>query len=463
MNGWVITGARLVDGDGAREGTLRIAGERIAEVLPAAVDAAAVATRHGAELVDGRGRWLIPGGVDPHVHFALPVAGTVTCDDFAGGTRAALAGGTTTVIDFVTPGRGEPLRATVEARLREASSAVCDYSLHLSVTEWRDATAAELRDVSREFNLRSVKLYMAYLETIGLDDGALAAAMRACADLDLTVLLHAEDGAEVTRRQHALLAAGETSPAAHPRSRPPEVEEAAVRRALVLAREAGCRLYVVHVSTAGGLAAIAAARDAGQAVFAETCPQYLWLDESAYDAPLDQAACCVMSPPLRAPAHREALRAAVRRGDVDVLATDHCAFTRAQKSFSRDDFTCIPGGAAGVEQRLALTYTACVVQGGLSPAAWVRLVAQRPAEIFGLAPRKGRLAAGADADLVLWHADREWTITAGDAHGRSDHLLYEGLRVRGQVDRAWSRGELVAVAGRIVAPDGRGRLLTSNT
>ena len=275
MNGAVIIGARLVDGDGAREGSLRIEGERIAELLPAGADAVAIAARHGAEVVDGRGRWLIPGGVDPHVHFALPTAGTVTCDDFASGTRAALAGGTTTVIDFVTPARGESLRAAVEARLREASSAVCDYSLHLSVTEWRAGMADELRDVSREFGLRSVKLYMAYLETIGLEDAALAAAMEACADLDLTVLLHAEDGAEVARRQRELLAAGQTTPAAHPRSRPPGVEERAVRRALALARETGCRLYVVHVSTGGGIAAIAAARAAGQVVFAETCPS-IW-------------------------------------------------------------------------------------------------------------------------------------------------------------------------------------------
>ncbi len=442
MNGVVITGAMLVDGDGARSGTLRSEGRRIAEVLPAGIDAAALAARHGAEVVDGRGHWLIPGGIDPHVHLALPVAGTVTCDDFASGTRAALAGGTTTIIDFVTPARGESLRVAVEARLSEASSSFCDCSLHLSLTEWRDGLAGELRDVSREYDLRSVKLYMAYLETVGLADDALASAMNACAALDLTVLLHAEDGAEVARRKRELLAAGETAPDAHPRSRPPEVEEHAVQRALGLARDAGCRLYVVHVSTAGAIAAIAAARAAGQEVFAETCPQYLCLDESVYDAPGDQSALFVMSPPLRAPAHREALRSAVRHGDVDVIATDHCAFTRAQKNLNARNFTCIPGGVSGVEQRLALAYTACVVEDGLSPAAWIRLVAQRPAEIFGLAPRKGRLAAGADADLVLWDPDRAWTITAADAHGRSDHTIYEGMRVHGRVERVWSGGQL---------------------
>lgn len=459
MNGLVIGGATLVDGDGAREGTLRVEGERIAEVLPAGVDAAAVAARHGAELVDGRGRWLIPGGVDPHVHFALPVSGTITCDDFASGTRAALAGGTTTIIDFVTPARGEPLRAAVEARLREASASVCDYSLHLSVTEWRDDMAAELRDVSREYGLRSVKFYMAYLETIGLEDDALAAAMKACADLGLTVLVHAEDGAEVARRQRTLLAAGETSPAAHPRSRPPEVEENAVRRALVLARAAGCRLYVVHVSTAGGIAAIAAARAAGQEVFAETCPQYLWLDESVYAAPFEQAAPFVMSPPLRAPAHRDALRAAVLRGDVDVIATDHCAFTRAQKARGRDDFTRIPGGVAGVAHRLALTYTRCVVEGGLAPDAWVRLVCRRPAEIFGLLPRKGSLAPGVDADLVLWDPAAPGVIANEGSQDGSDHTIYEGRRVQGRAERVWLRGLPVAIDGQVSASLAGGRCL----
>jgi dihydropyrimidinase len=456
MTAVVITGAKLVDGNGVREGTLRVEGERIAEVLSAGIDAAAVAARHGADLIDGRGRWLIPGGIDPHVHFALPVAGTITCDDFASGTRAALAGGTTTIMDFVTPVRGESLRAAVEARLREASSAVCDYSLHLSVTEWRAGMVAELRDVSREYGLRSVKLYMAYLETIGLADDALASAMKACADLDITVLLHAEDGAEIAWRQRALLAAGEISPAAHARSRPPAVEEVAVRRALGIVRRTGCRLYVVHVSTAGAIAAITAARAAGQNVFAETCPQYLCLDERAYDGSFDRSANYVMSPPLRARAHCDALRTAVARGEFDVFATDHCAFTEAQKVSVRGDFTRIPGGVAGVEQRLAVTYKICVVEEGMPPSQWVRLITCRAAEIFGLNSRKGSLAVGADADLVLWDPDHEWTITAAAAHSHSGHSIFEGVTVRGQVDRVWSRGALTVADDRVIPAEGRG-------
>lgn len=460
MSGYLITGAGLVDGDGERPGSLRTDGERIAEVLPADLpdaDLADLAARHGCAVVDGRGRWLVPGGVDPHVHFALPVGDTVTVDDFATGTRAALAGGTTTIIDFVTPRRDESLLEATAARLVEAARSSCDYALHASATAWRSTTAAELRACVDRFGLRSLKLYLAYLETIGLEDADLFAAMQAAAALDLTVLLHCEDGASVSQRQRALLAAGETGPAAHPRSRPPACEVDAVVRALDLAARAGCRPYVVHASTGGAVAAIRAARTRGQMVRAETCPQYLLLDEDAYQRPVAEAALFVMSPPLRSPAERDALRAAVWRGDLDVVATDHCAFDRRQKERERGDFTRIPGGASGVEHRLALLYTLGVVPGALTPSAWVRLVSAQPARIFGLYPRKGSLAPGADADLVLWDPTAAGVIRAAADHEVCDHSVYEGLAVRGRAARVWLRGRTVVADGRLDAAPGQGR------
>jgi dihydropyrimidinase len=463
MNGYLISGATLVDGDSARPGSLRTAGERIAEELPphlAAGDLADLAARHDCEMIDGRGLWLIPGGVDPHVHFALPAAGTVTADDFLSGSRAALAGGTTTVLDFVTPGRRESLVAAAAVRLAEASPAACDFGLHASVTAWRPETAAELATCARELGLRSVKLYLAYLETVGLADAVLEAALQAAAALDLTVLMHCEDGARIAARQRELLAAGERGPAAHPRSRPPVCEETAVVHALALAAQTECRPYLVHLSTAGAIGAVKTARARGRTVYAETCPQYLLLDESLYAGDFAAAAPYVMSPPLRSFAHRGALRAALADGVIDVVATDHCAFNLAgQKELGRDDFTRIPGGAAGVEQRLTLLYTLGVATGLLAPAAWVRLVSTRPAQIFGLYPRKGSLAAGADADLVLWDPAATWTIRARDAHGRSDHSIYEGRPVRGRPVRVWSRGETVFADGRLQAAAGRGRFL----
>jgi len=462
LGGYLITGATLIDGDGERPGSLRTEGERIAAILPADVpdaDLADLAARHGCEVVDGRGRWLVPGGVDPHVHFALPVGDTVTVDDFATGSRAALAGGTTTIIDFVTPARDQSLVEATEARLAEAARSSCDYALHASATAWRSTTAAELGACVERYGLRSLKLYLAYLETIGLADADLFAAMQAAAALDLTVLVHCEDGASVSQRQRALVTAGETGPAAHLRSRPPRCEVDAVVRALDLAARAGCRPYVVHVSTGGAVVAIRAARARGQTVLAETCPQYLVLDENAYRRPFAEAAAFVMSPPLRAPAERDALRTAVWRGDLDVVATDHCAFDRRQKDRGRGDFTRIPGGASGVEHRLALLYTLGVVPGALTPSAWVRLVSAQPARIFGLYPRKGSLAPGADADLVLWDPAVTRVIHAAEDHEVCDHSVYEGLAVRGRAERVWLRGTEVVRQGEILAPTDGGTFI----
>lgn len=463
MPDYLIAGATLVDGSSARPGGLRTAGESIAEVLPAGLaghDLADLAARHGCEVVDGTGTWLIPGAVDPHVHFGLRAGRVATSDDFLTGSRAALAGGTTTIIDFITPSRGEALMAAAEARFAESASSTCDYALHASVTQWRDGIAGELAACRRAWGLRSLKLYLAYLETIGLAGEPLAAAMRAAADLDLTVLVHCEDGARIAAEQRALLAAGRRGAGAHPRSRPPDSEESAVAGALALAERAGCRPYLVHLSTAGAVAAVAAARARGQRVLAETCPQYLLFDERVYEQDEALAACYVMSPPLRPASHRQALRSALAGGFFDVVATDHCSFDRAQKSeHGASDFTRIPGGAAGVEHRLVLLYTLGVATGLLAPADWVRLVATRPAEIFGLYPRKGSLLPGADADLVLWDPAPSWTIDAQRSHQRCDHSIYEGQAVRGRPVRVWSRGEVVYAEGRVQAAAGRGRHL----
>ncbi len=483
MADWLITNVRLIDADGEREGSLRTAGGRIAEVLPAEglpaegssrtgrpagaamEDLTALAARHGCRLLDGRGRWLVPGGVDPHVHLGLRSGDARTVDDFASGTRAALAGGTTTVIDFVTPTRQESLVAATGARLAETVGSSCDFHLHASITAWRPATreepgtAAELRRCVERFGHRSLKLYLAYLETIGLAGDHLAAAMAAAADLDLTVLLHCEDGAEVSRRRAELVAAGDLSPAAHARSRPPEVEVAAVRTALALAARTGCRPYLVHLSTADALAAVAAAREQGQAVWAETCPQYLLLDASAYARPAAEAALLVMSPPLRDPEHGVALRAALASGAVDVVGTDHCAFSRAQKQAAADHFPAIPNGVAGVAYRLTLLHTHFVAAGLISPSRWVELVAAGPARAFGLCPRKGSLAVGADADLVLWDPEHRGVIHAGEPPHPSDHTVYEGWPVVGRAERVWLRGESVVEDGAVVAGAGRGRFL----
>lgn len=458
----LIANATLVTGSGAFPGSLRTDGERIAEVIRGELtegDAAALSRRHGDVVVDGRGLLLAPGGVDPHVHFSLPVAGTVTVDDFASGSLAALAGGTTTVIDFVTPGRDESLVAATEARLAEATSCACDHGLHMTVTAWREEIPDEMT-ACRERGLVSVKMYLAYLESIGLVDDALEPAMRAAADLDLVVLLHCEDGAAVSQRQRELLAAGRTGPDAHPLSRPAEVEEDSVRHALDMARRTGCRPYVVHISAAGSVAAVTSAKADGLICYAETCPQYLLLQDGVYAGSFEQGAAHVMSPPLRPADHRDALVRALARGEFDVVATDHCSFDLAgQKDRVRDDFTCIPGGAAGVEHRLVLLHTLVAATGSLGPTDWVRLACEMPARIFGLWPRKGSLRPGADADLVLWDPTAPGVIRADDDHHRCDHSVFEGHATVGRPVKVWSRGELVVDGGTVLAAPGRGRFV----
>ncbi|MCP4573621.1 MAG: dihydropyrimidinase [bacterium] len=458
----LIANATLVTGAGAFPGSLRTDGERIAEVVRGELtegDAAALARRHGDRVVDGRGKLLVPGGVDPHVHFALPVAGTVTVDDFASGSIAALAGGTTTIIDFVTPSRDESLVDATEARLAEAAACACDYGLHMSVTAWREGMAAEMA-ACRERGLVSAKMYLAYLESIGLVDAALEPAMRAAAELDLVVLLHCEDGVAVSARQQELLAAGRTGPDAHPLSRPAQMEEDSVRHALDMARRTGCRPYVVHISAAGSVAAVTEAKFVGLTCYAETCPQYLMLEDSVYSGSFLEGAAHIMSPPLRPEMHRARLVEALARGEFDVVATDHCSFDlHGQKDRIRDDFTRIPGGAAGVEHRLSLLHTIVAQTGALGPTDWVRMACEMPARIFGLWPRKGSLQPGADADLVLWDPAARRTIRAADDHHRCDHSIFEGRQVVGRPAQVWSRGELVVDDGIVLAAPGRGRFV----
>jgi dihydropyrimidinase len=467
VDGTLITGTLLVDGSSSRPGTLRTEGERIAEILPKELsdgETADLAARHGCDVVDGSGLWLIPGGVDPHVHFGLRAGKISTSDDFLSGTRAALAGGTTTVLDFITPARGESLAAAAANRMTEAAHAACDFALHAGVTEWREGMADELSACIAEFGLRSVKLYMAYLETIGLERGALETAMRTAAALDLTVLVHCEDGARISALQQDLLAGGQHGVSAHPRSRPPACEEIAVAEALNLAAKTGCRPYLVHLSTAGAITAVREARRRGLIVLAETCPQYLLFDESVYAGAFHDAAPYVMSPPLRPAEHRKAVCAGLSEGILDIVATDHCAFDlTGQKELGRNDFTRIPGGAAGVEHRLPLLFTLGVQGGLISASDWVRLVSTRPAEVFGLAPRKGTLSAGSDADLVLWDPHASRTIRASDANTRCDHTIYEGMTVRGCAARVWLRGRTVFEDGALCAPSGKGTFLLASS
>jgi dihydropyrimidinase len=451
----LLRGGTLVSDGRCRAGDVLLDGERIAAAGEGIAAPSAV-----QRVVDAAGCLVFPGGIDPHVHLELETQAGRCADDFLSGTRAALAGGTTTVIDFVTPGRDEPLAAALAVRQRAARRSACDYLLHMSVTSWRDGMEAELESCCRDAGIVSVKAYLAYRETIGVSDREFLSLLDAARRLRFLTMVHAESGDMVGYLQRRLLAEGRRSAAHHPDSRPPEVEGDAARRALLMARLAGVPLYIVHVSTQQAIEAVAAARRAGQAAIAETCPQYLLLDEALYRGAPAAAADAVMSPPLRSAEHRQALWQALAEGTVQALGTDHCPFAgEAKERHAEDDFTRIPGGSGGVEYRLSLLYTYGVAAGRITPARFVDLVATRPAKLFGLYPRKGALRPGSDADLVVWDPEKRWTVKAAEQRQRGGSTLYEGMELRGAPRAVISRGETVCHEGRLEAEAGRGRWL----
>ena len=411
------------------------------------------------EIVDASGQLVFPGGVDPHVHMSLPVMGTVSSDDFESGTAAGLAGGTTTIIDFVHPERGQDFMEALTERRREAEVSCCDYAFHMAVTWWGEHTAGWMARCV-EAGIPSFKVYLAYLETVGLGDRELVSVLETAADLDALIVAHAEQGEVIERLRDRLAAAGGGGdPMLHARSRPPETEGEATAHAVALAGHAGCRLYVVHVTCRPAIEAIAAAQLRGERVWGETCPQYLLLDDRVYEADDFEGAAYVIAPPIRPLGHQEPLWNALHAGTLQSVGTDHCPFTMEQKRLGIDDFRRIPGGAAGIEHRLALLYTHGVVAGRIDIHRFVDLVSTRPAMIMGLRPRKGSIALGSDADLVVWDPDATSTISAATHRHQCDRSLFEGYEVRGRPTYVVSGGRIAMAAGDLRARPGDGRFL----
>ena len=386
------------------------------------------------EVIDASGLYVLPGGIDAHVHMELPLGdGLFSCDDFESGTRAALAGGTTSIIDFVTPQRGQSLIEAVEERKKLAEKSLCHYRLHMSVTEWNPRVPAEMKQCLEQEGMTSVKVYMAYKESVGLDDGELLQVMETAAGLGLLVMVHCEHGEAVGFLQKKFIREGKTGPRYHPLSRPPEVEGEAVNRALMMAKITCCPIYIVHVSTREAVERIAGARETGRQVFAETCPHYLLLDDSEYKRPGFAGAAYVMSPPLRPKGHGDALWKAIKNGVIQTAATDHCPFhMKDRKERGRDDFTRIPNGVAGVEHRMVLLYRYGVLENKITLKQFVDITAEQPARIFGLYPQKGTIAVGSDADILLWDPQAEDVISAATHVQHCDTTIYEGFPIKGK-------------------------------
>jgi dihydropyrimidinase len=412
----------------------------------------------GATVVDAGGQYVMPGGIDPHTHMQLPFMGTVTSEDFYTGTAAALAGGTTMIIDFVIPAPRQNLLEAYDTWRDWAAKAVADYSFHVAVTWWDDTVHADMGTLVNERGVNSFKHFMAYKGAIMADDEVLVNSFTRARELGAIATVHAENGELVFRLQQAIFDKGITGPEGHPLSRPPEVEGEAANRAIRIAEVLNVPLYVVHNSCIQSLEAITRARNEGQRVYGEVLAGHLLIDDSVYrDEDFEFAAAHVMSPPFRPKKHQEALWRGLQSGNLHTTATDHCCFIAEQKAMGRDDFRLIPNGTGGVENRLEVLWHHGVGTGRLTMNEFVRITSTNTAQIFNIYPRKGLIAAGADADIVVWDPEATKTISTKTDHQNVDFNIFEGMTVKGCASHTVSRGKVVYSMGELDVERGAGR------
>ena len=418
----------------------------------------------GARIVDAGGQLVMPGGIDPHTHMELPFMGTVASEDFFTGTAAALAGGTTMIIDFVIPSPQASLLEAYDQWRGWAEKAAADYSFHVAVTWWSERVRDEMGVLTRERGVNSFKHFMAYKGAIMVTDEDMLQSFARCRELGAIATVHAENGEIVWHLQHELLKQGITGPEGHALSRPPEVEGEAANRVIRIAQVINTPVYIVHNSCIESVQAITRARLEGQRVYGEVLAGHLLIDDSVYRHPdWSTAAAHVMSPPFRPKQHQEALWRGLQSGILQTTATDHCCFCAPQKAMGRDDFTRIPNGTGGVEDRMAVLWHHGVGSGRLTANEFVRVTSTNAAQIFNLYPRKGSIGVGADADLVVWDPEGTRTISAKTHHQNVDFNIFEGMTVKGVASHTISQGKVVWADGKLDAVRGAGRYVPRPT
>ena len=446
----VIKGGTVVTADRTFAADVLVEGETIAAVGR---------SLSGDTTVDATGCFVMPGGIDPHTHLEMPFMGTTTIDDYEIGTKAALSGGTTMVVDFCIPNHGQPLMEAMADWDRRGKGAAADYSFHMAISDWNDQISADMAKVVAR-GVTTFKYFMAYKGALMVDDAQMFASFLRCAELGAMPLVHAENGDVVEALQKYYMDIGITGPEAHGYSRPPEVEGEAANRAIMLADQAGVPLYIVHTSCIPAHEAIKRARALGKRVYGEPLIQHLTLDETEYFNPdWDHAARRVMSPPFRAKHHQDDLWQGLQSGSLQVVATDHCAFMTEQKRFGREDFTKIPNGTGGLEDRMPVLWTKGVQTGRLTMNEFVAVTSTNIAKILNLFPRKGAVAVGADADIVIWDPKAAKTITAAKQMSAIDYNVFEGVACEGLPRATLSRGEVVYLDGKVTAQRGRGKFV----
>ena len=417
----------------------------------------------GETVIEAQGCYIMPGGIDPHTHLEMPFMGTYSADDFDSGTAAALAGGTTMVIDFALPAPGESLLNALKAWDNKSARARCDYSFHMAITWWGEQVFDEMAEVAAR-GINSFKHFMAYKGALMVNDDELFASFQRCAELGALPMVHAENGDIVAEMSAKLLAEGNTGPEAHAYSRPTQVEGEATNRAIMIADMAGVPLYVVHTSCEESHEAIRRAKAAGKRVWGEPLIQHLVLDESEYANPdWDHAARRVMSPPFRAKSHQDSLWAGLASGSLSCVATDHCAFTSEQKRFGINDFTKIPNGTGGLEDRLPMLWSAGVNTGRITMNEFVAVTSTNIAKIMNIYPQKGAVLVGSDADLVIWDPAARKTISAATQVSNIDYNVFEGKELTGLPRMTLSRGVVAYADGKVCAPEGHGQFVARPT
>ena len=462
----VIKGGTVVTATESMSADVLIDGEKIVAI--------AAAGSHGWEegadrVIDATGKYVIPGGIDVHTHFELPFGGTFVSDNFESGTRAAAHGGTTSIVDFAVQVKGERIMDGYETWMQKADG-VCaiDYGFHMIVGDVNDETLKEMDTIVGE-GVTSFKLFMAYPGVLYSDDGEIFRAMQVAAENGTTIMMHAENGIAIDVLREQAIARGQTDPKYHTTTRPPTTESEAVYRSITLAELAGTPLYIVHMSAKEGVAEVTRARDRGLNVFGETCPQYLFLNwEEHVSAPGFEGAKYVCSTPIRplSEGHQEYLWNALARDDLQIISTDHAGFfydddeiMGRQKRLGEGDFTLIPNGLPGVEERLNVMYQGGVVEGRLSLNRWVEICSTAPAKMFGMYPNKGTIAVGSDADIVIYDPGASFTYSADTIHMNVDYSAYDGMEISGKPEIVLSRGRVVVENDTYVGRKGDGRYL----